>query len=110
MLGPLRGRGTAASLLAGTADPVLLLLLVKATALADAVLAVHDLTLGVEEGEGWAAVDAEVLGELLVLGEPGALLGHFLTHLTGFSSVPVWQPELWSPLVLLSFDSLLPCE
>jgi hypothetical protein len=28
-------------------------------------------------------VDAEVLGELLVLGEPGALLGHFLTHLTG---------------------------
>lgn len=48
-------------LLAGTADPVLLLLLVKATALADAVLAVHDLTLGVEEGEGWAAVDAEVL-------------------------------------------------
>jgi hypothetical protein len=71
------------SLLAGTADPVLLLLLVKATALADAVLAVHDLTLGVEEGEGWAAVDAEVLGELLVLGEPGALLGHFLTHLTG---------------------------
>lgn len=48
-------------LLAGTADPVLLLLLVEAAALADAVLAVHDLPLGVEEGERWAAVDAEVL-------------------------------------------------
>lgn len=70
-------------LLAGTADPVFLFLLVEATALADAVLAVHDLTLGVEKGEGWATVDAEVLRELLVLREPGALLGHFLTHLTG---------------------------
>lgn len=70
-------------LLASAADPVLLLLLVEAAALADAVLAVHDLALGVEEGEGWATVDAEVLRELLILGEPGALLGHFLTHLTG---------------------------
>lgn len=71
------------ALLTSTADPILLLLLVEAAALADAVLAVHDLALGVEEGEGWATVDAEVLGELLILGEPGALLGHFLTHLTG---------------------------
>lgn len=67
-------------LLAGTADPVLLLL-VKATALADVALVVQDLTLGVEEGEGWAAVEAEVLLELLVLAEPGALLGQIFFFL-----------------------------
>lgn len=77
-------------LLAGAADPVLLLLLVEAAALADAVFPVHDLPFGVEEGERWAAVYAEVLGKLLVLGEPGTLLARFLTHLTVFSSVHIW--------------------
>jgi hypothetical protein len=59
--GPARAAARSPGLLAGAADPVLLLLLVEAAALADAVLAVHDLALGVEEGEGRAAVDAEVL-------------------------------------------------
>lgn len=75
-------RGALPGLLAGAADPVLLLLLVEAAALADAVFPVHDLPFGVEEGERRAAVYAEVLGKLLVLGEPGTLLARFLTHLT----------------------------
>lgn len=70
-------------LLAGTADPVLLFFLVEAATLTDAVFPVHDLTLGVEEGERRAAMYAEVLGKLLVLGESGALLTRFLTHLAG---------------------------
>lgn len=73
-------------LLAGAADPVLLFLLVEAAAFTDAVLAVHDLAFGIEEGERRAAMYAEVLGELLVLGESGALLNRFLTHLTGKNS------------------------
>lgn len=73
-------------LLAGAADPVLLFLLVEAATFTDAVLAVHDLAFGVEEGERRAAMYAEVLGELLVFGESGALLSHFLTHLTGKNS------------------------
>lgn len=73
-------------LLAGAADPVLLFLLVEAATFTDAVLAVHDLAFGIEEGERRAAMYAEVLGELLVLGESGALLNHFLTHLTGKNS------------------------
>lgn len=91
-LGPLRGRCAAAGsgLLAGAADPVLLFLLVEAATFTDAVLAVHDLAFGIEEGERRAAMYAEVLGELLVLGESGALLNHFLTHLTVFSSVHIW--------------------
>lgn len=70
-------------LLAGTADPVLFFLLVEAATSTDAVLPVHDLAFGVEEGERRAAVYAEVLRKLLVLGESGALLHRFLTHLTG---------------------------
>lgn len=69
--------------LAGTADPVLFLLLVEAATFADAVFPVHNLTFGVEEGEWRAATYAELLGELLVLGESGTLLTRFLTHLTG---------------------------
>lgn len=70
-------------LLAGTADPVLLFFLVEAATLTDAVFPVHNLTLGVEEGERRAAMYAEVLGKLLVFGESGALLTRFLTHLAG---------------------------
>lgn len=70
-------------LLAGTADPVLFLLLVEAATSTDAVFPIHDLTFGVEEGEWWAATYDEVLGKLLVLGESGTLLTRFLTHLTG---------------------------
>lgn len=69
-------------LLAGTADPVLFLLLVEAATFTDAVLPIHDLPFGVEEGEWRAAMYAEVLRKLLVLGESGALLNRFLTHLT----------------------------
>jgi len=76
--------------LAGTADPVLFLLLVEAATLADAVFPVHNLTFGVEEGEWRAATYAELLGELLVLGESGTLLTRFLTHLTVFSSIHIW--------------------
>ena len=85
--GPAQAPGGSADhspgLLAGTADPVLLFLLVEAATFTDAILAVHNLTFGVEEGERRAAMYAEVLRELLVLGESGALLNHFLTHLTG---------------------------
>jgi len=76
--------------LAGTADPVLFLLLVEAATFADAVLPVHDLTFGVEEGERRAAPYAELLRKLLVLGEPGTLLTRFLTHLPVFSSIHIW--------------------
>ena len=69
-------------LLAGTADPVLFFLLVEAATSTDAVLPIHDLPFGVEEGEWRAAMYAEVLRKLLVLGESGALLNRFLTHLT----------------------------
>lgn len=69
-------------LLAGTADPVLFFLLVEAATFTDAIFPIHDLTLGVEEGEWWAAMYAEVLCKLLVLGESGTLLSSFLTHLT----------------------------
>lgn len=70
-------------LLAGTADPVLFFLLVEAAALTDAVFPIHNLAFGIEKGERWAAMYAEVLRKLLVLGESGALLSCFLTHLTG---------------------------
>lgn len=76
--------------LARAADPVLLLLLVEAATLADAVLAIHNFRLGVEEGEGRAAAYAEVLREPLVLGESGTLLTRLLTHLTVFSSTRIW--------------------
>lgn len=73
-------------LLADTADPQLLMLLVGAAALADIELAVPTLALGVdEEGEGRAAAHAAVLHELLVLREDAALtalLIQLLLHLT----------------------------
>ena len=78
-------------LLAGTADPVLLFLLVEAATFTNAVFAIHNLAFGVEEGEWRAAMYAEVLGELLVLGESGALLSYFLTHLTENQ----WCGERW---------------
>lgn len=76
--------------LAGAADPVLFLLLVEAATLADAVLPIHRLALGVEEGERRAATYDEVLGKLLVLGEPGTLLTRSLAHLAVLSSVHIW--------------------
>lgn len=75
--------------LAGAAHPVLLPALVEAAAAAQAVPAVHQLALGVEEGEGRAAADAEVLGQPLVLGQARALLGPLLAHLPVFLSVRI---------------------
>lgn len=80
---PSPGAGPLPGPLAGTADPVLFFLLVEAATFADAVLPVHNLTFGVEEGEWRAATYAELLRKLLVLGESGTLLTCFLTHLTG---------------------------
>lgn len=74
-------------LLADTADPHFLLLLVGAAALADVELTVLTTTLGVDqEGEGWAAAHAAVFHKLLVLWQDAALtafLIQLLLHLTG---------------------------
>ena len=74
-------------LLADTADPHLLVLLVGAATFADVELTVPTPALGVDkEGEGRAATHAAVLHELPVLGEDAALaafLIQLLLHLTG---------------------------
>lgn len=74
-------------MLADTADPELLVLLVGAAALADIERTVTAPTLAVdEEGEGRAAAHAAVLHELPVLGEDTALaafLVQLLPHLAG---------------------------
>lgn len=66
--GTLSPPGHSPGLLADTADPHLLMLLVGAAALADIELTVGTSALGVDqEGEGRAAAHAAVLHELLVL-------------------------------------------
>lgn len=74
-------------MLADTANPSLLLLLVRAAALADVVLAILALSLAVDKkGERGTAANTAVLIELLLLGQDVAFVTLFiqlLLHFTG---------------------------
>ena len=77
-------------MLADTANPSLLLLLVRTAALADVVLAVLALSLAVDKKcERGTAANTAVLIELLLLGKDAALVAFFiqlLLHFTGTKS------------------------
>jgi len=70
-------------------QPGFIPLAVGAAALADVVLTVQALTLGVkQEGEGRAAADAAVLVETVLLGEDGASAAFLCQLLLHFTETP----------------------
>lgn len=102
-------------LLADTANPSLLLLLVRAAALADVVLAVLALSLAVDKKrERWTAANTAVLVELLLLGKDAALVTLFIQLLLHFTETTTKRNKSinlgLSPLPLSSCYNLYRCK
>lgn len=93
-------------LLADTADPSLLLLLIGAAVLADIILAVLALPLAIDEkSERGAAANATMLIKLLMLGKDAALVTLFIQLLLHFTGRKEKKPM--KPMFCLEF-SLFP--